>query len=74
MCGNLNENFTVVKLVPINEKIRMVLGGDCINCTNRHRWITNINGDAISSANFGEIQPEQKYGPRVIQIRMRIQW
>jgi hypothetical protein len=74
MCGNLNENMSVIKAIPITEKIHMVLGGDCINCLNRHRWITNINGQAISAADFGEIQPEQKYGPRVIQIRMRIQW
>jgi hypothetical protein len=74
MCGNLNENLSVIKSVSITEKVHLVLGSDCINCLNRHRWITNINGDAISAANFGEIQPEQKYGPRVIQIRMRIQW
>jgi hypothetical protein len=74
VCPNLNENFSVIKAIPITEKIHMVLGADCVNCLNRHRWITNINGEAITASTFGEIQPEQKYGPRVIQIRMRIQW
>ena len=74
VCPNLNENFSVIKAVPITERIHMVIGADCINCLNRHRWITNINGEAITSPTFGEIQPEQKYGPRVIQMRMRIQW
>ena len=73
-CGNKNENLTVFKRFHISERVHIVLGADCINCLNRHRWITFKFGQSISGASFGEIQPDQIYGPKVVQLRMRIEW
>ncbi len=73
-CGNLNENLTIFKQIPITEQVRLVIGADCINCLNRHRWITFKFGQGVTESSFGEIQPDQIYGPKVVQLRMRIQW
>ena len=73
-CGNLNENFSLLKVIPITERVHLRIGADCFNCFNRHRFITFKFGQSTSSTSFGEIQPDQPFGPRVVQVRARIQW
>ena len=73
-CGNKNENFTIFKRIPIKERLSIVIGADCINCLNHHRWLTFKFGQGVSGSNFGQITPEQVYGPKVVQLRMRVEW
>lgn len=73
-CGNLNENFSLLKVIPVTERIQIRIGADCFNCFNRHRFITFKFGQSNSGTSFGEIQPDQPFGPRVIQLRARVQW
>ena len=74
-CPNLNEDFSVVKRIPIvGERVKLQIGADCFNCLNRHRWIAGRFGNNINSSSFGRIVPEQPKGPRTIQLRMRVEW
>ena len=73
-CGNLNENLSILKVIQLTERVRIRIGADCFNCFNRHRFITFKFGQSTASTSFGEIQPDQPFGPRIIQLRARIQW
>ncbi len=73
-CPNFNENFSLLKKIPVTENVRLQIGADCFNCLNRHRWIAGRFGNNINSSSFGRIVPEQPKGPRTIQFRMRVQW
>jgi hypothetical protein len=74
-CWTLNENISLVKRFPvIHERMRLVLGADAINVFNRHQFSTGVQGVSTTSATFGLIQPYQPFGPRVVQVRMRVDW
>jgi hypothetical protein len=74
-CWTLNENFSLVKRFPlIGEHTQLVLGADAINAFNRHQFQTGVQGVSTTSATFGLIQPYQPFGPRVVQVRMRVDW
>ena len=74
-CWTLNENVSLVKRFPVvRERMHLVLGADAINVFNRHQFSTGVQGVSTTSATFGLIQPYQPFGPRVVQIRMRIDW
>jgi hypothetical protein len=74
-CWTLNENLSLVKRFPvISERIHLVLGADAINAFNRHQFQAAVQGASTTSATFGIIQPYQPFGPRVVQIRMRLDW
>ena len=74
-CPNFRESFSLLKQIPVTEGVNILLGADCFNCLNRHRWIAGRFGNNINSSSFGKIVVEQpKGGGRSIQLRMRIQW
>jgi hypothetical protein len=74
-CWTLSENLSLVKRFPvIVERIHLVLGADAINAFNRHQFQTAVQGASTTSATFGSIQPYQPFGPRVVQVRMRVDW
>ena len=73
-CPNFNESFSLLKQIPVTERISIQLGADCFNCLNRHRWIAGRFGNDINAPSFGKIVPEQPKGPRTIQLRMRVKW
>ncbi len=74
-CPNFRESFSLLKQIPITERVNILLGADCFNCLNRQRWIAGRFGNNITSSSFGKIVVEQpKGGGRTIQLRMRIQW
>jgi len=74
-CWTLNENVSLVKRFPvINERLHLVLGADAINVFNRHQFQTGVQGASTTSATFGLIQPYQPFGPRIVQVRMRVDW
>ena len=73
-CPNFNENFSLLKQIPVTETVSIQLGADCFNCLNRHRWVAGRTGNNINSSSFGLVTPEQPGGPRTIQLRMRVQW
>ncbi len=74
-CWTLSENLSLVKRFPvIGERVHLVLGADAINAFNRHQFATAVQGAATTSATFGIIQPYQPFGPRVVQVRLRVDW
>lgn len=74
-CSTLHENLSLVKRFPvIGEHFNLVLGADAINVFNRHQFATAVQGASTTSATFGIIQPYQPFGPRVVQVRMRVDW
>jgi Carboxypeptidase regulatory-like domain len=73
-CGRMNEDVAISKTITFREKIRLQLGAEAFNLLNRHTWVSGAFGQGVTAANFGEIVPDQPYGPRQIQVRARLQW
>jgi hypothetical protein len=70
-CGIRNENLAVKKRFPvIRERFKLEMGMDAVNIFNRHRW--TLSDTNIGSLTFGQIQPNQRYGPRNIQLHLRM--
>jgi len=70
-CGSLNENISILKNIPIAERIRFQFGADFFNAFNRHTW--GAPGTDIDNPQaFGTITST---GPgRVIQMHARIEF
>jgi hypothetical protein len=84
-CGFLNENISVIKQIPITERIRVNFNAEFFNAFNRHGWLSGIYTQGVATnildpAGFG------RYGttctpfaicsgatdPRVIEFNMKV--
>ena len=69
-CGSLNENISIIKYIPIKERVRFQFGSDFFNAFNRHSW--GAPNTDIDNSGFGTITST---GPgRVIQVHARIEF
>jgi hypothetical protein len=67
-CGISNENFTLLKKIPIRENIRFELGGDFFNILNRHPWgAPNVDIDGGAFGTFSSTLPG-----RIVQVHTRL--
>jgi Carboxypeptidase regulatory-like domain len=73
-CGVLNEDVTLTKTMYLKEGLRLRFGAEAFNVFNRHSWESGIQGQGVSSSNFGEITPVQRLGPRQLQLKFRVEW
>ena len=73
-CGRMNEDVAISKTFSFREKIRFQVGVEAFNLLNRHTWASGAFGQGVTAPNFGEIVPDQPYGPRQIQVKARLQW
>ena len=70
-CASLNENISILKNIPIAEKVRFQFGADFFNAFNRHTWGAP-GTDVDNPQAFGTITST---GPgRVIQMHARVEW
>ena len=73
-CGWQTEDVSLTKNFVIREKIRFQLGAEAYNLLNRHTWESGAFGQSVNAPNFGEITPSQPFGPRRVQLKLRMQW
>jgi hypothetical protein len=73
-CGRMDEALTIFKSFNIRESLRFRFGAEAFNLLNRHTWTSGVNGQAITAADFGEIVPEQPFGPRTVRLKLRVEW
>ena len=72
-CGTFNEDVAINKRFEIGERVNVQIGMQAFNLFNRHTWQSSRRV-RNTTANFGEIQPVQRYGPRQVQMMVRIEW
>ncbi|MCI0625257.1 MAG: TonB-dependent receptor [Acidobacteria bacterium] len=73
-CGYLNEDVVLTKSFRFTETVRFQLGAEAYNLLNRHTWQSGFNSQAVTGPNFGEILPSQPFGPRRVQLKLRLEW
>jgi hypothetical protein len=74
-CGLLNEDITFTKrFTLLGDRLHARVGAEMFNIFNRHAWYPGDGNQNITAANFGEIRPLQFYGPRQIQMYLRVEW
>ena len=67
-CGIANENFSLMKRIPIRENLRFELGGDFFNVLNRHPWgPPNVDIDGGAFGSFSSTGPG-----RIVQVHARL--
>jgi hypothetical protein len=67
-CGIANENFTLLKKIPLRENVRFELGGDFFNILNRHPWSApNVDIDGGAFGTFSSTLPG-----RIVQVHARL--
>ena len=65
---NLNENFSIIKRIPLTERINLELWGEIFNAFNRH--ILGAPDANPTDLAFGQVTSSS--GPRQVQFRMRV--
>jgi carboxypeptidase family protein/TonB-dependent receptor-like protein len=70
-CGTLNENFSIQKLFPIKEAVRIDFGADFSNLLNRHQW-TGLSTNIGVPAAFGRYSGAT--APRSIQFHLKVEF
>lgn len=65
----LNEDFSIVKNVPIREQVHMEIKADILNAFNRH--IFNRPDTGVTSPTFGQINSLID-GPRAVQFNLKL--
>ena len=70
----MNEDLTIFKSFRIKENLRFRFGAEAYNLFNRHTWTSGVQGQPITAADFGEIVPEQPFGPRRVVLKLRVEW
>jgi len=73
-CGREDEAVSVFKSFNIRENLRFRFGAEAFNLLNRHTWTSGVQGQPITAPNFGEIVPEQPFGPRTVKLKLRVEW
>jgi hypothetical protein len=73
-CGREDEDLAIFKSFTIRESVRFRFGAESFNLLNRHTWVSGVNGQSITAPNFGEIVPDQPFGPRVVRLKFRMEW
>jgi hypothetical protein len=86
-CGFQNENISVIKQIPVGERVRVSFAADFFNIFNRHKWLSGIytqgvNTNIYDPASFG------RYGtscspfaicsaatdPRIIELHLKVEF
>ncbi|GIU73761.1 MAG: hypothetical protein KatS3mg004_0848 [Bryobacteraceae bacterium] len=65
-------DFSVFKMFPITERVRMQFRAEAFNLTNTP-WFGAPN-TTLGSANFGVVSPSQANDPRNVQLSLRLQF
>ncbi len=73
-CGRIDEALTVFKSFNVTESVRFRFGAEAFNLLNRHTWTSGVNGQPVTAADFGEIVPDQPFGPRTVRLKIRVEW
>ncbi len=73
-CGRENEDLTIFKSFTIRENIRFRFGAEAYNLFNRHTWVSGVNGQPVTAPDFGEVLPDQPFGPRTVRLKIRLEW
>ena len=73
-CGQIDEDIAIFKSISIRENLKVRVGAEGFNVFNRHTWVSGSTGQDITSPNFGEIVPNQPYGPRTVRLKFRMEW
>ncbi len=73
-CGQSDEDVSLFKSFVVHERYRFRVGAETFNLLNRHTWVSGSNGQVITSPNFGEIIPNQPYGPRTLRVKFRVEF
>jgi hypothetical protein len=68
-CGYANENLSILKIFPLNERSRLRVGADFFNIFNRHHW-TGLATNIGVPASFGRVSGATD--PRYIQFNLKV--
>lgn len=67
----LSENISLLKKTRLTETVTLELGAEAFNILNRHR-LTQPGSDLNDPVGFSFSSVDAGYGPRIVQIRVRI--
>ncbi|MGA2329997.1 MAG: TonB-dependent receptor [Bryobacteraceae bacterium] len=74
-CGTMNEDVSINKSFFVWERLQLRFGADMFNILNRHTWQSyTMTGQSITAADFGQITPFQVNGPRLVQLKLRVEF